>query len=125
MARTRLRTVVDRIHMPELSALGGPQAAELRERGVRRFEDQLREGECYLFVAVGAQPVVDIDLYVYDPDGDAAVRDDEPDARPSVRFCASRSGTWATDVKMIEGSGGFTLLRYRTPAAGGGTPATN
>ncbi|MBI5490187.1 MAG: hypothetical protein HY905_22825 [Deltaproteobacteria bacterium] len=125
VAKTRLRTVVDRIHIPELVALGGPQAGELRERGVRRFENELREGECFLFVAVGAQPVVDIDLYVYDPDGEVAVRDDQPDAMPAVQFCASRSGTWATDVKMIEGSGAFTLLQYRTPAAGAGTPATN
>jgi hypothetical protein len=127
VARTRLRTVVDRIHMPELTPLGAPQTAELRERGVRRFDNDLAAGDCYLFVAVGAQSVVDIDLYVLDPDGDVVSRDDQPDAMPHVQFCATRAGSYASDVKMIEGSGAFTLLQYRTPApatpaAAGGTP---
>jgi hypothetical protein len=123
VSRTRLRTVVDRIHIPELTPLGAPQTAELRERGVRRYQNDLTEGACYLFVAVGAQSVIDIDLYVLDPDGAVVVRDDQPDAMPSVQFCATRSGAYATDVKLIEGSGSFTLLQYRTPAAASAAPA--
>ncbi len=130
VARTRLRTVVDRIHLADLAPLGPPQTAELRERGVKRYQNNLTQGDCYLFVAVGAQPVVDIDLYVMDADGALVGRDDQPDAMPSVRFCATRTGAYSTDVRLIEGSGEFTLLQYRTPApsaapatpAAGGTP---
>lgn len=125
VARTRLRTVVDRIHLAQLEPLGPPQTAELRARGVRRFQNHLAGGQCLLFVAVGSQGVVDVDLYVLDPAEQVVGRDDQPDAMPSVQFCAAQDGVYSTDVRLIEGSGSFTLLQYRTaaPAAGaGGTP---
>jgi hypothetical protein len=122
VARTRLRAVVDRIHMPELTPLGGPQTAELRERGVRRYQNDLQQGSCYLFVAVGAQSVIDIDLYVLDAAGDTVTRDDQPDAMPTVQFCPTASGSYSTDVRLVEGSGSFTLLQYRTPSPASGAP---
>ncbi|MBN1771526.1 MAG: hypothetical protein JXB32_09710 [Deltaproteobacteria bacterium] len=125
VARTRLRAVVDRIHLAELEPLAPPQTAELRARGVRRFQNDLAGGQCLLFVAVGSQNVVDIDLYVMGPDEEVVGRDDQPDAMPSVQFCAASDGTYSTDVRLIEGSGSFTLLQYRTAAptaAAGGTP---
>lgn len=125
VARTRLRTVVDRIHLAQLDPLGPPQSAELRARGVRRFQNNLTGGQCLLFVAVGSQSVIDIDLYVMDPAEEVVGRDDQPDALPNVQFCAARDGTYSTDVRLIEGSGSFTLLQYRTAApaaAAGGTP---
>ena len=125
VARTRLRTVVDRIHLAQLDPLGPPQTAELRARGVRRFQNNLAGGQCLLFVAVGSQSVVDIDLYVMDPAEEVVGRDDQPDAMPSVQFCAAQDGTYSTDVRLIEGSGSFTLLQYRTAApaaASDGTP---
>jgi hypothetical protein len=120
VARTRLRTVVDRIHLAELTPLGPPQTVQLAERGVRRFQDNLEAGECCLFVAVGAGSVVDIDLYVMDPTDSQVGRDDQPDAMPAVQFCAAKTGAYSTDVRMVEGSGALTLLRYRT----GRSPAT-
>jgi hypothetical protein len=57
-----------------------------------------------------------------DADGALVGRDDQPDAMPSVRFCANHTGAYSTDVRLIEGSGQFTLLQYRTPAPASGTP---
>ena len=124
VARTRLRTVVDRIHLAQLEPLGPPQTAELRARGVRRFQHSLAGGQCLLFVAVGSQGVVDVDLYVLDPAEQVVGRDDQPDAMPTVQFCAAQDGVYSIDVRLIEGGGSFTLLQYRTapPAtAAGGT----
>lgn len=124
VARTRLRTVVDRIHLADLEPLGPPQTAELRARGVRRFQNNLVGGQCLLFVAVGSQNVVDIDLYVMDPAEEVVGRDDQPDAMPSVQFCAARDGVYSTDVRLVEGSGSFTLLQYRTAAPATGASGT-
>ena len=124
VARSRLRTVVDRIHLAQLEPLGPPQTAELRARGVRRFQNNLAGGQCLLFVAVGSQGVVDIDLFVLDPAEQIVGRDNQPDAMPTVQFCAAQDGVYSTDVRLIEGSGSFTLLQYRTAppaAAAGGT----
>lgn len=115
VARTRLRTVSDRIRLAELSPLGSPQTRRLSERGVLRFQNMLDAGACYLFVAVGGAGVVDIDMVVLDPASDIVVRDYEPDAMPVARFCAASSGAHSTDVRMIEGTGEFTLLQYTTP----------
>ncbi|MDI7268418.1 MAG: hypothetical protein QME96_10525 [Myxococcota bacterium] len=112
VARSRLRAVSDRIRTAELRPLGAPNTRRLSERGVMRFQDDLQQGACYLLVAVGGAGVIDIDMAVLDPSGDRVAWDDEPDAMPTARFCVSAAGTFATDVRMIEGSGEFTLLRY-------------
>jgi hypothetical protein len=77
-----------------------------------------------LCVAGGFEGVVVVFVMGVDAGELVVGRDDQPDAMPTVQFCAAQDGVYSTDVRLIEGGGSFTLLQYRTapPAtAAGGT----
>jgi hypothetical protein len=118
VARTRLRDVMDRVHHADLVPVAEPRTERLPARGVLDFDSTLDADACYLVLAVGSADVIDLDLVVRDPAQATVARDEQPDAMPLVRFCAAVSGVHAIDVRMVEGSGAFTLLRYRTSEEG-------
>ena len=81
----------------------------------RDFPIQLEGGKCYAILGVGDNGVRDLDLVLVDDRGREIDRDVEQDARPVVRVCAERSGTYSMKVRMFSGSGNFVYAPYRWP----------
>ncbi|MEM9068254.1 MAG: hypothetical protein AAGE52_07095 [Myxococcota bacterium] len=94
---------------------GDISRGELTESGTQDYDIQLEGGKCYAIVAVGANSVRNLDLVLLDSRGRQLDADTAGDARPIVRVCAERSGTFKMQVRMASGSGEFRYHAYRWP----------
>ena len=95
-------------------AYGDRQRGELQQGQTQSFDLELEGDKCYAIIAVGDNGVRDLDLSLQR--GNRTIdQNDGDDARPIVRVCADRSGTYAMQVKMTEGEGAFFYHAYRWP----------
>ncbi len=94
---------------------GDVQSGELAQGQNHEFDIELEGGKCYAIVAVGASSVRNLDLALLDGAGREIDRDTADDARPIVRVCAERSGTYRMRVQMTEGAGPFRYHAFRWP----------
>lgn len=63
-------------------------------------------GRTYKFVACGDPRIVDLDLVVYDANGQVVARDSTTDRQPSVELTAEKSTTWyvVAQPRKVEGT---------------------
>ncbi|PNK59673.1 hypothetical protein [Psychrobacter sp. FDAARGOS_221] len=74
----------------------------LAENEEKLTEFVLTRNETYMFTAVCDDDCTDIDLYVYDDNGQLIELDDEDDDFPIVGFTAEYSGSYYAEVTMYE-----------------------
>lgn len=94
---------------------GDAQTGSLEQAQTRDIPIELEGGKCYAILAVGDSGVRDLDLLIFDAGGTQIDRDRAPDARPIVRVCAERSGTYRMQVRMFAGAGHWAYQAYRWP----------
>jgi hypothetical protein len=78
----------------------------------------MRRGRCYRSFAVGQPGVVDLDLAIFEPGGGLVAADLSHDrwsvAPPRGPFCPARSGRYALDIAVTEGSGEYLVQVWGT-----------
>lgn len=92
---------------------GDPWRGFLVDRGTSVEEVSLRNGVCYVVVAVGSPALQRIELTVYDSDGAETAR-----SGPQVtalRVCPPQSGIYFIAMRA-SGSGLFAARRFQGPA---------
>lgn len=94
---------------------GEPTRGSLTQGQTREIPIQLETGRCYAILAAGDTAVRDLDLLLLDSAGRQIDRDRAPDARPTVRVCATASGSFNMQVRMFAGTGAFAYQAYRWP----------
>ena len=94
---------------------GSSVNGQLAQGGDRSIEVQLEGGLCYAILAVGDESITDLNLRLQDSRGRAVDQDIAADARPTVRVCPTRSGTYTMHVQVAGGAGGFVYAQYRWP----------
>lgn len=93
---------------------GSNSNGELNQGSEQAFSLEFEGGKCYAILGVGDNGVRDLDLVL--ASGNQEVdRDIETDARPIVRVCPERSGTYQVKVRMHAGQGRFIYAPYRWP----------
>jgi len=92
-----------------------PSRGQLQQGETQDFDIELEGGKCYAILGVGDNGVRDLDLALLDSSGDRIDRDVETDARPIVRVCAPRTGSYTMQVSMYRGQGNFVYAPYRWP----------
>lgn len=97
------------------TALGSVARGELAEGGNRDFAIEFEGDKCYALLAVGDDNVRNLDLVLRDPRGRDVDQDLESDAKPIVRVCPERSGTFNMRMQMREGGGNFIYATYKWP----------
>lgn len=97
------------------TALGAVARGELDEGGNRDFAIEFEGDKCYALLAVGDDNVRNLDLVLRDPNGRDVDQDLESDAKPIVRVCPERSGTFNMRIQMREGGGNFIYATYKWP----------
>jgi len=134
-SRDPLNSAVVRVERA-LSGSGLTRAADLSEgmlaegQGVT-LSFEVPAATCAVLTAVGTRGVADLDATIYSGDGQLLVRDQEPDARPTVALCADREPLHLYyRVDAYRGVGRYAVLRFDGAAAAlgdlrarlGGTP---
>lgn len=71
-----------------------------------RFPVALTKGLTYRFEACGAPGVTDLDLLLYDAEGEIVVRDGAVDREPLITYTAAETGTRTLVVYLRETEGG-------------------
>ena len=94
---------------------GEPTRGNLTQGQTREIPIELETGRCYAILAVGDTSVRDLDVLLLDSGGRQIDRDRAPDARPTVRVCATSTGSFNMQVRMFAGSGAFAYQAYRWP----------
>lgn len=79
-------------------------------------EVSLRGGSCYVVLAAGSSALGELDLRVFDGEGDDVARDALAGGAAAVRFCPARTGTYYVALRSAAGSGLFAVRRFRGPA---------
>ncbi len=93
-----------------LSSIGG----FIKEGNYITFNLYLSSSGEYLFVGGGDDDVKDLDIYVYDKDGNIVSKDNEDDANPMVNFSPSSSGVYEIKLKLIscDANGSFCAMNF-------------
>ncbi|MGE0787664.1 MAG: hypothetical protein AB7S26_18455 [Sandaracinaceae bacterium] len=94
-------------------SLGSETPGQLAQGGVRDVTVSLESGRCYALLAVGDTSVTELDLALADPSGRLVDRDLAEGARPTVRICASASGSYTAQLRMMAGQGSYVFAAYR------------
>jgi len=79
----------------------------------------LEGGTEYAFLAGGDDDVKDLDLYVYDADGDVVAKDEAKDSNPVVVFTPKESGKFKVVMKLVSTKDKGSFCAYATLRAGG------
>ena len=86
-----------------------------------RLSFPVRRG-CYRAFAVGGPGVADLDVAIYDPDGQIAAgdvsRDRWPIVPPRGPLCVEREGAYTVAVAVTRGSGDFVLQIWGVDRSG-------
>jgi len=88
-----------------------------------RFQDYqavLRSDRCFKIIGVGGAGVVDLDLFLFDPQGTQLQEDTATDAYPVLGLnhpiCPDLRGDYRVRVRMFEGSGEFGVQIFHSPS---------
>jgi len=87
-----------------------------------RFTFRVRRGRCYRAFAVGGDGVLDLDVAVYDPEGNLTAgdvsRDRWPVVPPRGPACADADGTYTVVIAVARGRGDYVMQVWGTDAGG-------
>ncbi len=99
--------------------------AFIEEDGSASFNLYLSSSEDYVFIGAGDDDVEDLDIYVYDEDGDVVAKDIEDDEYPLVNFSPSYSGVYTIKLKLVscDANGSFCVMNFMQKD--GVTPSTD
>ncbi|MEZ4408855.1 MAG: hypothetical protein R3A52_20635 [Polyangiales bacterium] len=86
-------------------------------QGASRLPVRVTPEQCYTAAAFAEGDVTDVDLRVFDPDGEEVVRDLGPERDAFAQFCPLASGTWSVEVSSRGGSGNAILQAFAADAA--------
>ncbi len=115
-------------HGLEIGPASAIQMIELRDGEVREFAEHFDRGGSVAIIGGCDQDCSDLDLIVFDPEGDQIARDREADDRPLIWFDPQLTGEYRIVATMHSCAtewcmSGYTALRSAspTPMAGEGT----
>ena len=77
----------------------------LEEGDVMSYDVTFNRGNRYVILACGDGRAVDLDIYLYDEDGNLIDRDQQTDNRPIVSVTPRWTGPFRVRVKMYEARG--------------------
>ncbi len=105
-----VNTLYDYQYRDGLASVG----AFVKEDNSFTFNLYLSSSEDYVFVGGGDDDVKDIDIIVYDSDGDIVAQDNDDDANPLVNFSPSHSGVYSIKLKLIscDANGSFCVMNF-------------
>jgi len=91
-----------------------PILGELALAASVEHQVMLSGGHCYVAVATAEPTVHDIDLFLLNASGEQVDSDQEPDARPVLRYCvpADEGADFAVRVSMAAGYGRYGLRLF-------------
>ncbi len=75
----------------------------------------MRTGRCYVVMAMGSSALRELDLRVHDGEGNEVAQDSRDGAFSALRYCPPQSGMYFVVAKAMEGSGLFSVRRFRGP----------
>src|SRR5688500_18717651 len=84
------------------------------------FQTQLQAGYCYRVIGVGDQTMSDLDLFIFDENGNQIAQDVATDNFPVLGLqdngvCPRWTGPFVIRARAYSGTGQFGLQLYRTP----------
>lgn len=85
--------------------LRNSDTSRLEEGDVMNYDVTFSRGNHYLILACGDSRAVDLDIYLYDEDGNLIDRDQQTDNRPIVTVVPRWTGPFRVRVKMYEARG--------------------
>jgi len=109
-------------YAPGGTAVGAPRSGTLAEGQEKRIGLQLDGGKCHVFIAVGDESLVDLDLAV-ESGGERLGEDTQPDNFPVVRACAPVAVRVELVLSATRGAGSYVLGQYAVPPDGGAAAA--
>lgn len=71
-----------------------------------KYSTQFYKGNKYFIAAIGCDDATDLDIYLYDENGNLIDKDSSTDARPVVHVQPKWSGKFYVKVKMYDAVGG-------------------
>lgn len=125
-SHTRLVAVHNAFEALGFGQMGHVSEGSLPEGGVARFQMDL-EAQCYTFVAFGGEGARDVDVSVFDANGQQVATDGTHDAQATVQFCPTARGRYTVAVRMASGAGSYLFSSWRggvRTAAGSGAMTT-
>jgi hypothetical protein len=80
----------------------------------KRYDLVLNRGVRYAFFAAGDQSIADLDIYIYDLDGNLLAHDDDEDDTPIAVLAPRWTGLFQVYVKNYRGGRGWYQLAVAT-----------
>jgi hypothetical protein len=104
-------------YAPGGTLVGATRAGNLAESEEKRIALPLDGGKCYVFVAVGAEELLDLDL-VLESAGERLGNDTRNDNFPTVRACTPSSARVEVVLTATRGAGAYLFGLYGVPPEG-------
>jgi len=93
--------------------LGTASRGVLDAGGTASHELEVEAGQCYAVAAVGSEAVTDLDIRLFDGDGDEVDRDEADGRTPLARACPEGAGRYRVEVQLSTGGGAYMYRPYR------------
>ncbi|MBI5511396.1 MAG: hypothetical protein HY903_21770 [Deltaproteobacteria bacterium] len=120
----RLTDLRDGIARRGFTPSGDASRADFEAPGAVRLPLQVTPDRCYTLAALADGDITDADLVLYDPEGQALVRDVRPERDAFAQLCPTTPSTLSVEVRARPGRGLVLVQTYTADAATlGGTNA--
>jgi hypothetical protein len=78
----------------------------------------MEAGRCYTILGIGGPGVVDLDLFLFDPNNLRVALDRHTNNWPRIAYCASFPGQYRVEAKVKRGAGEAAVRAYYASTAG-------
>ncbi len=113
----RLNELRDGIARRGFLPVGEPTRTDFPAAGAVRVPLIVTPDRCYTVAAVAGGNLRDVDLRLYDPQGELAARDERPSVDATLQLCPPAPGTYAVEVRARGGDGMAVLQSFAADAA--------
>jgi len=87
----------------------------LVDQGSAVTEVSMHPDSCYVAIAAGSSALGQLDLRLFDGDGEEVAQDGQVSPRAALRHCPPHAGTFYLAVLATEGAGLFAARTYQGP----------
>jgi hypothetical protein len=110
-------------HAPDAQLVGNIYQGVAHDEGdEQEWPLTLEAGKCYWFSGAGDQGVEELELFLYDPEGDRVAKATDGAPRAMMAHCPTVSGMFKLEAKAEDGRGHFHVGVYVKAAPDGTVP---
>jgi hypothetical protein len=113
----RMNELRDGIARRGFHPVGDPTRADFPSAGTVRLPYVVTPDHCYTLAAVSDNSIRDVDLAVYDAQGELLARDERPSQDATLQLCPPIAATLSVEVRVREGNGFAVLQGFAADAA--------